>query len=452
MRDDSVRIMERAIIGAMISNIDAAREVQERIAHSDFLVPLHRKIASIIFRAIDEDGKSAVVDVNSVAYWSDTSVDDIKAIVHDAASPENFQVYLAAICEAAYNRKLVNLASRIRSIVEDDRLDAASKAAKIESEVSDIVTVGREETIGMGECAIMAVSRIIEVAESRMGMLGFSSGFSKLDEITSGFQGGQYIVVAGRPSMGKTSFAMAVSDAIVKSAEAMDKPGLLLYCSLEMSGAQLSRRYIAMKADIPMHRLKVGALTRAEWDMVADISNGLSGSRIKFNVSFEMRIENLRNTARKMKRKDGLVGIVIDYIQLMRSDLKGENRERQISEISRTLKSISLELDVPVIVLSQLNRSLEQRADKRPIMSDLRESGAIEQDADVILFLYRDEVYNPATRDRGKAELIVSKNRDGQTGTIFVPFDADRLRFVQDVDYSLFRNRPRQTDLPKSRF
>ena len=251
------------------------------------------------------------------------------------------------------------------------------------------------------------------------------TGFHDLDQKTSGLQPGDLVIVAGRPSMGKTAFSINIAENV-----ALDTGLPVAVFSMEMGGAQLVMRMIGSVGKLDQHRLRTGKLGEDDWQRLTYALGKLNEAPVFIDETPGLNVLELRARARRLMRQCGKLGlIVIDYLQLMAGSGTGENRATEISEISRALKGLAKELHVPVIALSQLNRGLEQRPNKRPVMSDLRESGAIEQDADVILFIYRDEVYNPDTQDKGTAEIIISKQRNGPIGTVRLAFLGEYTRF-----------------------
>ncbi|MBF40943.1 MAG: replicative DNA helicase [Acidiferrobacteraceae bacterium] len=278
-----------------------------------------------------------------------------------------------------------------------------------------------------------AINRIEELYESGSNLTGISTGFSDLDDLTSGLQPADLVVIAGRPSMGKTSLAMN----IVENAVLANRLPVAVF-SMEMPGQQLAMRMLASLGRINAHKVRTGRLDADDWPRLTSAVGLLDDAPLFIDDSPALSPLELRARARRLAREHGGLGmIVVDYLQLMQSSEDSENRANEVSAITRSLKFLAKELSVPVVVLSQLNRSLESRPNKRPVMSDLRESGAIEQDADVILFIYRDEVYNPDSQDQGTAEIIVSKQRNGPTGTVRLTFLGEYTRFesfVRDFD------------------
>jgi replicative DNA helicase len=269
------------------------------------------------------------------------------------------------------------------------------------------------------------VDRIDVLFRSESAITGVSTGFTDIDSMTSGLQPGDLVIVAGRPSMGKTSFAMNMAESVAVKGKLP-----VAVFSMEMPGEQLAMRLMSSLGRINAHKMRTGKLEDDDWPKLTVAIGSLAEAPLFIDDSAGLTPLELRARARRLKREHGLGLIIIDYLQLMQAgDTAGENRATEISAITRSLKGLAKELHVPVIALSQLNRSLEQRPNKRPIMSDLRESGAIEQDADVIFFIYRDEVYNEDSQDKGTAEVIIGKQRNGPIGTCRLTFLGEYTRF-----------------------
>ncbi len=263
--------------------------------------------------------------------------------------------------------------------------------------------------------------------DNQSDVTGIPSGFADLDSMTSGLQPGDLIIVAGRPSMGKTAFSLNIAENV-----ALDTGLPVAVFSMEMASTQLAMRMIGSVGRLDQHRMRTGRLEDEDWEKLTTALGKLNEAPVFIDEGAGLSSFDVRARARRLHRQTGKLGlIVIDYLQLMSAPAgkQGENRATEISEISRSLKALAKELDVPVIALSQLNRSVEQRPDKRPVMSDLRESGAIEQDADLILFIYRDEVYNPDSPDKGTAEIIIGKQRNGPIGRVRLTFLGANTRF-----------------------
>ena len=281
-----------------------------------------------------------------------------------------------------------------------------------------------------------------ETVDSEIDRTGLPSGFEELDKYTKGLQAADLVIVAARPSMGKTSLAVNIA----KYASAHSQQPVVIF-SLEMSKEQLALRLICSEASVDIQQVRLGKLDDFEWDKLAKAAGELSGVRLFIDESLRLNPMSLKAVARRIQAEHGLGMIVVDYLQLMRATRRGDNREQEIAEISRGLKAVAKEFNVPVIACAQLNREVESRMDRRPRLSDLRESGAIEQDADLVMFIYRDEVYNPETEDQGIAEIHIAKHRNGPITTskngirlAFVPkytkFAALSLRKEEDGRYN----------------
>lgn len=361
-------------------------------------------------------GVVGVVSARELAGWS-------SAFKASGALEESVTSWAKTVSSVSMSRNLSKSLDKARTLMSDDR-SIEEKAEEIGRIVSGAVEIKGSGPKGIGEFAASAASKMIEQAYREPGEItGVATGFEDLDAKTSGLRGGNFIIVAARPAMGKTSFALSIALNAAKSGHG------ILMCSLEMSGEELATRIISTTTKIDATKLKNSALTEDEWDSVANSVEYLSTLSLHLDDQAKLGIAELRASARLLKRNGKLDLIVVDYIQLMDGNPKIQ-RPAQISEISRGLKLLAKELDVPVIALSQLNRDVEKRPDKRPIMSDLRESGALEQDADLILFLYRDEVYNKSTNDVGVAEIIIGKNRSGPDGTVRAVFDSKTASYI----------------------
>jgi replicative DNA helicase len=300
-----------------------------------------------------------------------------------------------------------------------------------ESRVFKIAQEGARTSQGFQEIQPLlsqVVERIDELyhREGDTDVTGIPTGFVDLDRMTSGLHPGDLAIVAGRPSMGKTAFSMNIAEHV-----AIEQGLPVAVFSMEMGAVQLAMRMLGSVGMLDQHRMRTGKLRAEDWPRVTHAVQRMQDAQVYIDETPGLTAVDLRARARRLARQCGKLGlIVIDYIQLMSSSGRGENRATEISDISRSLKSLAKELECPVVALSQLNRSLEQRPNKRPIMSDLRESGAIEQDADLILFIYRDEVYNPDSPDKGTAEIIIAKQRNGPIGTTRLTFQGESTRFL----------------------
>lgn len=426
---------EQAVLGGLILDNSAWDKVADKLNENDFHLFDHR----LIFRAIDElvqkrqpfdvltlsdmlRQKDEISDSNVLAY--------LGTLAHDTPSAANIQAYAEIVREKSVLRQLVQVGTDIAtSGISTEGKDINQLLDEAEQKIFRISD--RSAQAGQGFANIKAllkttVEQIDELFERGDHITGIPSGFDEYDEKTAGLQDGELIIVAGRPSMGKTSFAMN----IVEYAALRNNACVAIF-SMEMPGRSLTMRMLSSMGRIDQQRIRTGKLNDDDWPRLTSAVSMLSEAKLFIDDSAALSPTELRARARRLKREHDLSLIVVDYLQLMKISGTSENRATEISEISRSLKALAKELSVPVIALSQLNRSLEQRTDKRPVMSDLRESGAIEQDADLIVFIYRDEVYNEDSPDEGTAEIIVAKQRNG-------PIFKTRLTFLGQ--YTRFEN------------
>jgi replicative DNA helicase len=352
-------------------------------------------------------------------------------LAQNTPSAANIRRYGEIVRERAILRQLVTAGDEIAS----SALNPLGREPKTlldeaEAKVFAIAESGMRHQTGfqhINPLLTQVVERIQELhdRDNPSDITGIPTGYNDLDKMTSGLQPGDLVIIAGRPSMGKTSLALNMAEYV-----AIDYGAPVAVFSMEMGGAQLAMRMLASVGRLDQHKVRTGRLNDDEWSRLSFALGKIHEKAIYIDETPALNPIDLRARARRLHRQCGKLGlIVIDYLQLMSGSSNGENRATEISEISRSLKSLAKELECPVIALSQLNRSLEQRPNKRPVMSDLRESGAIEQDADVIMFIYRDEVYNPDTQEKGTAEIIIGKQRNGPIGTVRLTFLGEYTRF-----------------------
>lgn len=434
---------ESSLLGCLL--IDATRfdEISEIVSANDFFEEKHRRI----WQAINDllaDGKS--VDVVTVGELLERRKEDLLigglVYLYDIANSvpgiSNMRYYAEIIRERALLRKMALLAQQIQESVFTPASKNKGSAQKILDEfqeklfrLSETAETGKRSTlIEIKDALKSAVQTIQNVydreSEGLDDIVGLPSGLTELDQLTSGLQKSDLIILAARPSMGKSALALNITEHV-----ALVQKLPVLFFSMEMSAESLAVRLISSNARVAMQKLRTGRLTENDWHALGSSLSHLYQAPIIIDESGVLTPTEVRARARRVMAKYGQLGlIVIDYLQLMSSGSNGMmQRVAEISEITRSLKKLAKELDVPILTLSQLNRNLEQRPNKRPLLSDLRESGAIEQDADIILFLYRDEVYNPDSADKGTAELIVAKHRNGPTGMVRLQFDGQFTRF-----------------------
>ncbi len=429
---------EQSILGGIFLDTTAWDKIADLITEQDFYRYEHRLIYRHIARLTDH---AKPVDVITVAESLESNAELDKAgglaylgsLAQNVPSAANIRRYAEIVRDRSIMRKLAEVGSEIStSAYNPGGRDAGQLLDEAESrvfEISESGERGKQGFIAIPPLLVKVVERIetLHGRDNPSDVTGIASGFTDLDSKTSGFQPGDLVIVAGRPSMGKTAFALNIAEHVALE---LSKPVAIF--SMEMGGTQLAMRLIGSVGRLNQHTLRTGKLEDDDWPRMTHALGRLNDAPIFIDETAALNSLELRSRARRLHRQnDGLGLIIIDYLQLMSSpsNKNSENRATEISEISRSLKALAKELQVPVMALSQLNRSLEQRPNKRPMMSDLRESGAIEQDADLILFIYRDEVYNPDSQDKGKAEIIIGKQRNGPIGQVMLTFRGEYTRF-----------------------
>ncbi|PWK87637.1 replicative DNA helicase [Fulvimonas soli] len=425
---------EQAVLGGLMLAPGALDKVADRLAEGDF----YRKDHRLIWRAITElANKGMPCDAVTLGDWFEANglaelvggAGYLIELANATPSAANIGAYADIVREKSILRQLIDAGTEI---TEDGyRPDGRSVQEVLEAAEQRVFHIaesgarGKKDSVSMREAVKDAFRILSERYENKGQLTGISTGFTDLDELTSGLQPSDLIIIAARPSMGKTAFSLNIAE----SAALRGKKAVVVF-SMEMSASQLAFRLISSIGRIHQQHLRNGDLSEEDWPRVTNAIAILSEAKIFIDDTPGLSPVELRSRARRLHREHGGLGlIVIDYLQLMQVPGNKENRATEISEISRSLKGLAKELNVPVIALSQLNRSLEQRADKRPMMSDLRESGAIEQDADVIMFIYRDEYYNKESADKGLAEIIIGKQRNGPTDTVKLTFLGHYTKF-----------------------
>ena len=427
---------EQSVLGGLLLDNEALDRITDLLTEVDFYRSEHKLIYQQITRLL-ERGRPADVVTVSEAIEQAGLTDETGGLAYlgelaaNTPSAANIRRYAEIVRERAVLRHLVVAGDEIAT----DALNPLGRDAKelldtAEQKVFAIAEMGARAQQGfvhINPLLTQVVERIQELhdRDNPSEITGVPTGFTDLDRMTSGLQPGDLIIVAGRPSMGKTAFALNIAEYV-----AVDVGLPVAVFSMEMGGTQLAMRMLASIGRLDSHRVRTGRLTDDEWSRLTYALGKLHEAPMHIDETGGMNPTDLRGRARRLKRQVGKLGlIVIDYIQLMGSTRQNENRATEVSEISRSLKALARELEVPIIALSQLSRKVEERTDKRPMMSDLRESGAIEQDADVILMMYREDYYKPDTPDKGMAEVIIGKQRNGPTGTVSLAFLGEYTRF-----------------------
>jgi replicative DNA helicase len=427
------REAEQSLLGGLMLDEASWEAVADQVTEEDFYFVAHR----LIFRALASLAEAGQPrDVVTVSEWlqREGSLETagglayVGTLARDTPSAANVAAYAAIVRARSVLRQLIRIGTDIAQSGYDPQgrevpelIDAAERQV---FQIADAGLRNKQGFVPIRRLLTEALDKIDILFQSDNPITGLGTGLIDFDEKTAGLQPGDLVVIAGRPSMGKTSFAMNLAE----HAAIRDKVPTAIF-SMEMPGQQLAMRMISSLGRIDQSKVRTGRLADTDWPRITSAATLIAEAPMFIDDSPALSPTEIRARARRLKREHGLGLIVVDYLQLMQVPGNKENRTTEISEISRSLKALAKELSVPVIALSQLNRNLEQRPNKRPVMSDLRESGGIEQDADLIVFIYRDEVYNPESPDKGTAEIIIAKQRNGPTGTVRMTFLGQYTRF-----------------------
>lgn len=422
---------EQSVLGAMLIRQEAITETQEILRAGDFYREAHR----IVYNAIEElfSNHEAVDLVTLTEQLRKTNnLDKVGGISFVTALANS----VPTAANVVYHAKIVKEKAELRRLI-DAATEIATKAYADEDDVDDIMDDAEKKILAIAanqmrgsfvpisEIIISAIDRVEQLYENQGGLTGISTGFSDLDQLTSGLQPSDLVLVAARPSMGKTAFTLNIAT------YAALHDSSVAFFSLEMSKEQLVQRMICSEGGIDSQRLRTGDLLDEEWTQLIATADRLSTAKIYIDDTPGITVMELRSKARRLKAEHGLDLVIIDYLQLMqgRSARSGDNRQQEISEISRSLKALARELGVPVVALSQLSRSVESRQVKKPMLSDLRESGSLEQDADIVMFLYREDYYNQETENKNITEVIIAKHRNGPIDTVRLFFHKEYTKF-----------------------
>ena len=428
-------IAEQSVLGGLMLDNQTWDTIADRVVETDF----YRRSHQLIFRKIEELAEKQIpfdVITLSDALKSIGELENVGGLAYlillakDTPSAANISAYADIVRDRSVLRQLIHIGTEIsNSAFNPEGRDTAELLENAERQVFQIAEQRQRGQAGgfisIKQLLSKAVDKIETLYEQEGSITGASTGFTDFDDLTSGLQPADLIIVAGRPSMGKTTIAMNMAENV-----ALKTNNPVAVFSMEMPGDSLAMRMMSSLGRIDQNKVRTGKLEDDDWPRLTSAINLLASTQLFIDDSPALTPTEVRARARRLAREHGQLGlIVVDYLQLMQSPSSGDNRVQQISDISRGLKALAKELNVPVIALSQLNRNLEQRPNKRPVMSDLRDSGAIEQDADLIVFVYRDEVYNEDSPDKGIAEIIIGKQRNGPLGTVRLTFLGQYTRF-----------------------
>lgn len=425
---------ERAVLGSLLLNDENMNVVAEILIPTDFYTHAHQIIYETLVRITQKRQRIDLVTLQNELEKAG-HMETIGGMIYLVSLQEDIpsmglvNQHAQIIKEKAQLRELIGSATKIitNCYAQDDN---AIEAVLDDAEKTIFQISGKRTSQNFVQLNIWlkkTFEHLSEIKSNNKGITGVPAGYKRLDEMTSGFQKGDLIVLAARPSMGKTALALTLAHHASAVGSAVG------FFSLEMSAEQLTLRLLSSQSGVAHHNIRNATITSDEWIELTHVAGQLAERKFFIDDTAMLSVMDVRTKARKLKIEHGLDFLVIDYLQLLHSSNKHENRHQEVSEISRSLKALAKELAIPIIALSQLSRAVDSRLDKRPMLSDLRESGAIEQDADVIMFLYRDVVYNGDTENPNQAELIIGKQRNGPTGTVFMNFHRE-LTLFEDME------------------
>ena len=424
---------EQAVLGAMLIKKEAIAEVSQLLKPADFYREAHRIVYETMLELFNKNEAVDLITVTEQLRKNDLlekagGIAFVTSLANAVPTAANVEYHARIVEEKAQLRNLINSATEIAGMAyeaSDDITDVMDKSEKMILEVAARQNSG--SFVPIKEILMDTFSKIEKLYETKGGITGLPSGFKDLDKLTSGLQPSDLILVAARPSMGKTAFTLNIAQHV-----AVHENKSVAFFSLVMSKEQLVQRMLCSEGGIDSQRLRVGELEENDWEKLINAADRLSRAPIYIDDTAGITVMELRSKARRLKAEHDLQLIVIDYLQLMqgRSSKNSDNRQQEISEISRSLKALARELNVPVIALSQLSRSVESRQVKKPMLSDLRESGSLEQDADIVMFLYREDYYDPETEHKNITDVIIAKHRNGPVDTVQLFFHKQFTKFA----------------------
>ncbi|MBO7365007.1 MAG: replicative DNA helicase [Lachnospiraceae bacterium] len=432
---------EQSVIGSMLYAQDAVGTAAELLRPEDFYQRQYGLLFETLLELYQAGKPTDIVTLQNALRGKDVppeicSLDFLRDLLNTVFTSANIRTYAEIVAEKAVLRRMITTMEELVNECYMGKEEAEVLMNRVEKAIFDLLEKRKDSAYEPIQSVVLRViDRIEEASRNGGAVTGLQTGFTELDRMTSGLQNSDLILIAGRPAMGKTAFALNIADHFT-----VKKGYTTALFELEMSREQLVTRMLAMESHVDSQKLRTGQLSNFEWDELIEGSAMLSGAKLIIDDTPGITPAELRSRCRKYKLEHGLQCVIIDYLQLMSGSGRGnENRQAEISEISRSLKGLARELNVPVIALSQLSRAPEQRQDHRPVLSDLRESGAIEQDADIVMFIYRDEVYNEDSPKKGVAEIIIAKQRNGPIGTVELGWQPNLTRFT-NLEYARRNN------------
>lgn len=422
---------EQSVLGAMLLDKEAIYKVMEIIKPEDFYRDSHRVIYQAILNLNEKNQPVDMITVSEELRQNGTleqagGVSYVATLASLVPTAANVEFYARIVEEKSLLRTLIQLSNRVTAMGYEGSSDVQELLDQVEQSLAELANRRQSSDFSsMGDILIEAFKQIEQIHKNKGKLTGITTGFIDLDRMTTGFQKSDLLILAARPSMGKTALGLMFA----LNAALKDKEPTAIF-SLEMSKDQLVKRMLCSEAMVDQQKLRSGQLEPEDWQRLTEVAGYLAEAPIYIDDTPSISISEMRAKCRRLQAEKGLGLVVIDYLQLMQGNRRSESRQQEIAEISRSLKALAKELNVSVVALSQLSRAVEQRQDKRPIMSDLRESGSIEQDADVIMFIYREDYYNPETENQNIAELIIAKQRNGPVGTVKLAFLKEFTKFV----------------------
>ena len=431
---------EQAVLGAMLIDKEAIAKATEVLSEDDFYREAHRVIFSAMLELYNKNEAVDMVTVTEILK-RDNKLEDIGGIAYITSlanvvlTAANVKYHAEIVAEKSVLRQLVRVSTEIAAMGYEANEDVGTLLDTAESRILEISNRKKKNDFtAINDILMDSVQSIESLLQNKGGLTGLPAGFADLDKLTSGLHPSDFIILAARPSMGKTALALNIVQNVALRAHKVigGEPRSVAFFSLEMSKEQLVNRMLCAEAGIDSQRLRVGEMRDEDWTHLWDACDTMSRAKIYIDDTAGITAMDMRSRARRLKAEHGLDLIVVDYLQLMQGSGKRNNsgdRQQEVSEISRSLKALARELDVPVLALSQLSRSVESRQVKRPMLSDLRESGSLEQDADIVAFLYREDYYNPETENK-HTELIIAKHRNGPVDTVNLFFQKQFTKFV----------------------
>lgn len=431
---------EQAVLGAMLIDKEAIAKASEILTSSDFYREAHRVIFNAMLELYNKNEAVDMVTVTEILK-RDNKLEDIGGLAYITSlanvvlTAANVKYHADIVAEKSVLRQLVRVSTEIAAMGYEANEDVGTLLDTAESRILEISNRKKKaDFTPINDVLMESVQNIEKLINNKGGLTGLPSGFADLDKLTSGLHPSDFIILAARPSMGKTALALNIVQNVALRAHKKigGEPRSVAFFSLEMSKEQLVNRMLCAEAGIDSQRLRVGEMGDKDWDALWGACDLMSKAKIYIDDTAGITVMDMRSRARRLKAEHGLDLIVVDYLQLMQGSGKRNNsgdRQQEVSEISRSLKALARELDVPVLALSQLSRSVEARQVKRPMLSDLRESGSLEQDADIVAFLYREDYYNPETENK-HTELIIAKHRNGPVDTVNLFFHKQYTKFV----------------------